>query len=85
MSGEKGKLMSKKFIFFNTARGGGRVGIDPKFVAAVGVVKDGTEIIFLSGKAIVVQGSAKSVADTLEGIYDHEWDYSDLWAEREKQ
>lgn len=58
------------------------MGIDPRFVAAIGKVDDGTEIIFSSGKAIVVQGSLGSVADTLEDRYDPEHDYSDLYGER---
>lgn len=58
------------------------MGIDPRFVAAIGKVDDGTEIIFSSGKAIVVQGSMGSVSDTLEGIHDPEHDYSDLFGER---
>lgn len=74
--------MSKKFIFFDTVLKRGRVGIDPKYVEAIEETDDGVIIGLNSGMSAVVKGSMKSVADTLEGIYDGEWDYSDLHAER---
>ena len=74
--------MSRRFVFFNSVSNDSNVGVDPKFVMALGKVDEGVEIVFSSGTAGVVKGSMKSVADTLEGIYDHEWDYSDLRGER---